>query len=161
MSEEAGKDEWGNSKLPVEAARVIARTQLRFMHASSATSKVAQNVDEFVKQNPKAAKYAETIKANLSKLPVGVKDNPENVKRMFKELAFDDMEAEIKASEERGYSRGLEQKKIVSEAKGDSAKGMDNTKSAEEQLSAEERTECVKNKISFEDYLKAKGSKSI
>ena len=161
MSEEAGDDEFGYKILPVRAAKVVVMNQLRIQHASTAGTRLESNVNEFIKKNPTASFYAEQIKLELSKLEPGVKDNPTNVERKFLEIRGKDTDRLIAEAEERGKKKALEQKRIVSQAAGEKPSGLPEGKSAEDMLSAEEKNYATKNKISYDDYYKAKGNKRV
>jgi hypothetical protein len=161
MSAEAGQDEFGNNHLSVQAAKVQLQTMARIQYAQTSGSRLELNVSEFIKKNPSAAIYAEKIKLELSKLPVGVKDNPINVERKFKELRGEDTDRLIAEAEERGKKKALEQKRIVGEAAGETPSGIPDGKSASDMLTADERHFADKNKISHEDYFKSKGNKRV
>ena len=161
MSAEAGDDEYGNKALSVKAAKVVVMHQLQAQYASTVGIRIDSNVAEFVKKNPTAAIYADKIKLELSKLEPGVKDNPINVGRKFKELRGDDADRLIAEAFEQGKKKALEQKKIVSHAAGETPNGLPDGKSAEDMLSADEKHYANKNKISYEDYFKAKGNKRV
>ncbi len=156
MSQEAGQDEFGNPYLPVNAAKVVVINQLKINHAATAGTKLNENVNEFVKNNPRASKYADRIKQELSKMAPGVKDNPLNVQRMYKELLGADMEVIEREAEERGKTKAMEQKRIISNASGEKPSGIPEGKTAEDVLTEAEKAEARKSKISYENYYKAK-----
>lgn len=161
MSAEAGKDEFGNDILPVKAAKVVVLNQLKFTHAATAGTRLERNVAEYVKQNPVAAPYADKIIAGLTKLEPGVKDNPANVVRMFKEIRADDIDKLVLEAEERGRKKALEQKKIVAQAAGETPSGLPDGKTAGDMLSVAEKQFADNHKISYDDYYKAKGNKRV
>ena len=161
MSEEAGQDDFGNPMLSVKAAKVVLLTQARIQHATTAGARLDANVAEYVKKNPNAAPYADKIRAELSTLEPGVKDNPINVERKFKELRGSDVDRLVAEAEERGRLKAIEHKKIITQASGERPGSLPDGKTAGDMLNSEEKAFADKHKMSYEDYYKNKSSKRV
>lgn len=164
ISLESGFDEFGNRLVSPAHAKASILISARLGAAATSGLRMKQNIDSFIRVNPKAAPYAVQIETELSKLEPGVKDNPENVARKYREIVGDptNIEKIEKEAFERGKQVALENKRIVSGAIGETPSAeIPAGKTAEEMLTADQREYAAKYKIPYATYYERLHSRRV
>ena len=156
MVNDAGKDEFETPRLTLEVAKAHIKMQLRLNAVSQSESIMERNINALVGKNANAAKYADRIRESLSKLPAGVKDNPENVMRKYHELRGQDLDQVEREAEQRGAKKAEEQKRIVAGAISPQPAGVGTVIAADGQLTDIEKKIARKMGVSEADYLARK-----